>query len=248
MTLVVARGTSVEEALAQNDRAAETLARAPGVAAVYSLASVCPSQATQQANFSRWRAFWTPARREATHQTLRQVGAELGFRPEAFDPFWQRLESEPMALTLDTFRGTPLEQVLNERVALAAGDNAVTTLLKLEDRARVASLRQQLPGMIVLDHKAFAEHIAGLAKQGLGSAALWTSILVTAILYFSLGSIELVAATLLPLAFGLLWTFGAMGWLGLPIDMMNSMFVIFVIGVGEDYSVFLVTTKLDEWP
>src|SRR5438874_8811820 len=29
--------------------------------------------------------------------------------------------------------------------------------------------------------------------------------------------------------------------------MMNSVFVIFIIGIGEDYSVFLVTSKLDEW-
>ena len=38
-----------------------------------------------------------------------------------------------------------------------------------------------------------------------------------------------------------------MGWLGLPINMMNSVFVIFIIGMGEDYSVFLVTSKMDEW-
>jgi len=76
---------------------------------------------------------------------------------------------------------------------------------------------------------------------------LWTGIFVAIIVYLSLGSVELLFATLLPLAFGLLWTFGLMGWLGLPIDMMNSVFVIFIIGIGEDYSVFLVTSKLDEW-
>jgi len=32
-----------------------------------------------------------------------------------------------------------------------------------------------------------------------------------------------------------------------PIDLMNSIFVIFIIGVGEDYSVFLMTSKLDAW-
>ena len=101
--------------------------------------------------------------------------------------------------------------------------------------------------MIVLDHKAFADHIAGLARSGLGQFALWTGVVVTAILFLTLASTELVFATLLPLAFGLLWTFGAMGWLGLKIDLMNSVFVIFIIGVGEDYSVFLVTSKLDEW-
>src|ERR1043166_5479363 len=54
MTLVVARGKTEEEALEKNDRAAEVLARAPDVKAVYSLASVCPSVATQTANIHRW--------------------------------------------------------------------------------------------------------------------------------------------------------------------------------------------------
>jgi predicted exporter len=63
VTLVVARGATVDDALAQNDRAAEILARDPGVTDVYSLASICPSAATQSANIRRWKNFWTPARR-----------------------------------------------------------------------------------------------------------------------------------------------------------------------------------------
>jgi 1-acyl-sn-glycerol-3-phosphate acyltransferase len=247
MTVVVARGATEEAALEQNDLAAEILSRQPAVAGVYSLASVCPSLATQKKNIERWRDFWTPARQEALRGALKHVAEDLGFRPDAFEIFWQRMREEPAMLTLSTFHGTPLEQALNERVALANGDNAVTTLLKMEDKSQIGRLREVLPSMIVLDHKAFAQHIAELAKNGLKRSALGIGILVTAIVYFSLGSIELVVATLLPLVFGLLWTFGAMGWLGLPIDMMNSMFVIFIVGVGEDYSVFLVTSKLDEW-
>jgi predicted exporter/1-acyl-sn-glycerol-3-phosphate acyltransferase/ubiquinone/menaquinone biosynthesis C-methylase UbiE len=248
MTLVVARGATEEEALQKNDHATEVLAHDPDVKAVYSLASVCPSEATQRTNIARWTAFWTPARRDALRQTINQIGTELGFRTNAFETFWQRIEGQPKLLTLEMFRGTPLDQVLNERVALAPGDNAVTTLVKLDNRTQAtARLRHAMPQMIVLDQRAFTQHIADLAKNGVKRAAFWTSLLVMAIVYFSLGSIELVVATLLPLAFGLLWTFGAMGWLGLPIDMMNSMFVIFIIGVGEDYSVFLVTSKLDEW-
>jgi len=49
MTLVVARCATEDEALAQNDRAAEILSRAAGVPGVYSLASVCPSRADQMA-------------------------------------------------------------------------------------------------------------------------------------------------------------------------------------------------------
>ena len=247
MTLVITRGKTPDEALLKNDQVAETLAHQPGLSGVFSLAAICPSRATQEANIRRWRAFWTDARREQLRSTLQQVGVELGFRPEAFAPFWQRLDATPAILTLATFKDTPLEQVMAERVAVADGDTAVSTLLKLDDRSRIAALRAALPEAWVLDKKAFAQHIAGLAKSGLGKFALYTSIWVSVIVYLSLASVELVTATLLPLGFGLLWTFGAMGWLGLPIDIMNSVFVIFIIGIGEDYSVFLVTCKLDEW-
>jgi uncharacterized protein len=247
MTLIVARGATVDDALAENDRIAETLARQPNVQAVYSLASICPSQATQAANIRRWHEFWTPPRQNSLRQTLQQIGGELGFRPDAFVQFWRSVETEPAMLTLETFRGTPLDQALNERTALAEGDNAISTLLKLEDRSQVEQLRAALPETIVLDHKDFANHIAALAKNGMGYFAFWTGLAVAAIVYFALASIELVVTTLLPLLVGLLWTLGLMGWLGLPIDMMNCVFVIFIIGIGEDYSVFLATSKLDEW-
>ncbi|HWN93711.1 MAG TPA: MMPL family transporter [Methylomirabilota bacterium] len=247
MTVVVARGATEEEMLLQNDRAAEVLAGVPGISAVYSLAAVCPATAKQKASIQRWHEFWTPARRDTLRQTLQQIGTELGFRPDAFAPFWRRIESEPALLTLDLFRGTPLEQVLNERVVLAPGDNAVSTLLKVDDRSQVERLRRALPGMIVIDQKSFVDHLAAMSKSGLARFALWTSLLVGGILVFSLASAGLVFATVLPICFGLLWTFGAMGLLGLPIDMINSIFVIFVIGVSEDYSLFLATSKLDEW-
>ncbi|HEY5297421.1 MAG TPA: 1-acyl-sn-glycerol-3-phosphate acyltransferase [Verrucomicrobiae bacterium] len=249
MTLVVARGATPEDALAQNDHVAKVLAQQTNFVSVSSLAAVCPSLATQETNIQRWQNFWSPARKNSLRQTLRQVGGELGFRPDAFDPFWKCVEDKPPLLTLAMFRGTPLEQVLNERVAFGNGtnDTAVSTLVKLKDRAQVEKLRAALPGIIVLDQKDFANHIASLAKSGMGYFVLWTVIVVGAIVYFALASIEIVFATLLPLAFGLFWTLGLMGLLGLPINVMNCVFVVFVIGMGEDYSVFLATSKLDVW-
>jgi 1-acyl-sn-glycerol-3-phosphate acyltransferase len=247
MTLVVARGKTVEEALAQNDRAAALLAAQTNVTGIYSLASVCPSLATQQDNFKRWQNFWTPERKSKLQQTLQQVGGQLGFRPEAFAPFWNTVDETPAPITLDLFRGTALEEALNERVATGTNDTAVSTLIKLADRSKAGQLRDALPGFILIDQKNFAEHIAALAKSGMGHFALWTAVAVGTIVYLTLSSVELIIATLLPIGFGLLWTLGLMGLLGLPINVMNCVFVIFVIGMGEDYSVFLATSKMDEW-
>jgi len=247
MTMVVVRGETPEAALVQNDRALTTLTGHPNVAGVFSLAAICPAPATQRENTNRWREFWTAERRTAVRTTLDAVGGELGFRAGAFDKFWHSVEHEPVALTLDLFRGTPLETALNERVALGTNDHAISTLVKLKNRSAVTQLRTELPGAIILDGVGLADHIAELARDSLKRFAVWTGIVVALLLFFSLASLELTVITLLPLAFGLCWTFGLMGWLGLPINLMNSIFVIFVIGVGEDYAVFLVTSKLAEW-
>jgi 1-acyl-sn-glycerol-3-phosphate acyltransferase len=247
MTLVVARGKTVDDALAQNDRAAALLAAQTNVTGIYSLASVCPSMATQEENIKRWQDFWTPRRKDKLQQTLQGVGGELGFRPEAFAPFWKTVNETPAPITLDMFHGTALEEALNERVATGTNDTAISTLIKLADRSKAGELRDALPGFILIDQRNFAEHIAALAKSGMGHFALWTAIAVGSIVYLTLNSIELIIATLLPIGFGLLWTLGLMGLLGLPINVMNCVFVIFVIGMGEDYSVFLATSKMDEW-
>jgi uncharacterized protein len=246
-TLVVARGTNVQDTLAANDRAAQTLLSNTNVATAYSLASVCPSLATQQTNVQRWNAFWTAERRAQLQTTLDQLARELGFRTDAFATFWRRLNEAPQPITLDSFRGTPLEQAVNERVALGTNDHAVSTLVKLNDRAHVEELREALPGAIVLDHKDFLGTIQGIARNSMWQFVIWTSLIVTALVYLSMASIELVAVTLVPIGIGLAWTFGLMGWLGLPIDLMNSVFVVFIVGMAEDYSIFLVEAKRDVW-
>jgi 1-acyl-sn-glycerol-3-phosphate acyltransferase len=247
LTLIVTRGATTDQALAQTDHVAARLAADTNVAAVYSLASACPSAATQEANIARWQNFWTPERRTDLREILNKLGAELGFRADAFDAFWRRVETKPAVLTLEVFRDTPLEQALIERVAVGTNETAVSTLVRLEDRMQVEQLREALPGVMVLDRKDFVEHIGKLAKSDLRRFAIWAAIIVSVIVYLSLGSVELLFAVMSPIAFGILWTLGLMGWLGLPIDMMNCVFVIFIIGISEDYSLFLATSQLDEW-
>jgi uncharacterized protein len=247
MTVIVARGTNEENALAENDRAAALLAQQINVAGIYSIAAICPSRATQEENIRRWQNFWTPERKTNLQTALQQIGGELGFRTNAFTQFWQTIDEKPKLLTLESFKGTPLEQASDGRVAVGTNDVAISTLVKLNDREQAGKLRDALPGLIVIDQKNFAEHIASLAKNNLGFFAAATAIVVAVIAYFALASVEVVVATLLPIAFGLLWTLGLMGLFGLPINVMNCVFVIFVIGMGEDYSVFLATSKLDVW-
>ena len=151
--------------------------------AFYSLAAICPSLATQNENIARWQNFWTPARKSNLHQTLDEIGGGLGFRTNAFEPFWKSVDEKPAMLTLDMFRGTALEQALNERVAIGTNDTAVSTLIKLTDRSQAGKLRKPCRASSCIDQKNFADHIASLAKNGMGHFAFWTVVVVGALVY-----------------------------------------------------------------
>ena len=49
-----------------------------------------------------------------------------------------------------------------------------------------------------------------------------------------------------PLIFGLIWTLGTMGWFGLPLSMVTAGVGAMILGLGVEYSVFLVSRYEEE--
>jgi uncharacterized protein len=49
-----------------------------------------------------------------------------------------------------------------------------------------------------------------------------------------------------PLIFGLIWTLGTMGWVGLPLSMVTAGVGAMILGLGVEYSVFLVSRYEEE--
>lgn len=50
-------------------------------------------------------------------------------------------------------------------------------------------------------------------------------------------SLKIGAATLAPACLAVLWTFGGMGWLSVPLGVATSMFCAITLGIGVDYSI-----------
>lgn len=67
--------------------------------------------------------------------------------------------------------------------------------------------------------------------------ALAGALLVLCLLYRSVGT-GLLAV--LPTCFAVLWVFGLMGWLGIPLGVATSMFCAITLGIGVDYAIHLV--------
>jgi uncharacterized protein len=249
-TTILVTAPDMQGALELNEKVADALTplqREGAVVSCSTIASICPSLARQARNRARWTAFWTPARRTEFESNLVSAVAGKGFSLERIRDSLQVLDRTPDSLRPEDLRGTLLEQIVSQRTHRIDDTVSISTSVKLASPAHFEILAEALgtavPEATLLNRVAFSQQVARLAKRGITTFALVVAAVDMIILFCLLGSVGLVLVTLLPIAVGLLWTAGAMGLLGVPINSVNFVFVVFIIGVGIDYSLFMVTSE-----
>ncbi|MBT7065075.1 MAG: MMPL family transporter [Verrucomicrobia bacterium] len=249
-TTILVTAPEMQSALELNERVADALVplqKEGRVVSCSSIASICPSLRRQAENRERWQHFWTPARRDALEHDLSGIVPEKGFSLSHVNSSMRVLEAHVDGLRPEDLKDTLLEQIISQRTHWLDDSVSISTMVKLDSPERFGALAKALheavPEATLLNRVAFSEQVARLAKRGVTVFALAVACIDMAILYFLLGSFGMVLVTLLPIAVGLLWTAGAMGLLGVPLNTVNFIFVVFIIGVGIDYSLFMVTSE-----
>ena len=78
--------------------------------------------------------------------------------------------------------------------------------------------------------------IPAIVRTQIGSVALavFTNLLIVTLLF---RSVRAGLACIAPTAVAVAWTFGIMGWLGIPIGVATSMFCAVTLGIGDDYGI-----------
>jgi predicted exporter len=249
-TTILVTGTNMQEALELNERIADSLAplkREGFVTSYATIASICPSLKRQAMNQKQWAAFWTPTRKETLLNALPGIASRQGFRMAGIINSLDVLDAPPRELRPEDLQDTILQEVISQRTHPFEDTISISTGVKLaspEHYDRIAAaLHAAVPQATLLNRVAFSREVAGLAKRGITQFAVVVAVVDMLILLLLLGNLGLVAVTLLPIAVGLLWTAGTMGLLGITINTVNFVFVVFIIGVGIDYSLFMVTSE-----
>jgi SAM-dependent methyltransferase len=249
LTTVVVSGATRDAALADNERVAAVLEklRAEKVIETFSsVAPLLPSAATRAANQNAWRAFWTPTRDAALADALNSTASGLGFRTELFAPWLERLRHFDDGAAP---ANPALTRLTGEFCNASDGKFYLATLVKTTDTTRFHQTRDAVqaavPGARLLNKVALGDEITAVARRALPWFAVGVAALNALLIFLLLGRWELVLVTLLPMAAGIFWTLGALGLLGLRVDVANFIFVIFVVGVGGDYSLFQVLSELE---
>ena len=77
-------------------------------------------------------------------------------------------------------------------------------------------------------------------KDGYTRAALYAVLAVALLTLLVFRAVVPALLALVPLTIGAVWTLGAMGWLGVPLNAANLLLLPLIVGVGIDNGVYLV--------
>jgi predicted RND superfamily exporter protein len=228
----------------------DTMVESGVISSYESLANLIPPEASQERSLA-----WLASHRELTDPA--RVNVELdaalkvaGLVPQAFSAGVETLNEAlrpPGPVTLDVWRGTPVEQVVQR--SLRRGDGVVTTVINVfsppgkwrrEAPPQLVELVRGVPGVTLTGVNLVSQRLRQTVWQDSVVAGLLGLVLVLGVLLWDSRSLKVALVCLLPVATGVLWALGVMAVVGYPLNLLNVFVITMVIGVGSDYAIYMV--------
>ncbi|MFT3739397.1 MAG: 1-acyl-sn-glycerol-3-phosphate acyltransferase [Breznakibacter sp.] len=125
----------------------------------------------------------------------------------------------------------------------------VATVLKVKDggKPQLISRLMTNPDVVVFDQQLFVNKLLDILNENFNKLSTLSMAVVFGMLMLYYGRIELALVTFIPISLGWLWTVGLMGLFGIEFNIFNVIISSFVIGLGLDYSVFMVSGLIDDY-
>ncbi len=222
--------------------------RSAGVIASYeSLATLVPPPEAQQRSLgwlARNRELTDPERiRRVFGDALRGQGLVVDAFSAALDELGETLRP-PGPISLDIWRGTPVEQVVERSLRTTAGGVATVVNIfphpgewKREPPPPLVELVGQVPGATLTGVAVISQHLRRTTWRDAALCGALGLVFVIGILFWQLRSWRGVGYCLVPMVLGVLWTLGVLAAAGLPLNQMNVFVTTMIVGIGSDYGI-----------
>lgn len=201
-------------------------------------AMIFPGPDRRAANLSAWKHFWNNGRVAGLKASLQADGRRLGFTADAFSAFYDLLiDPESHIRPAD---GIPPE--FFGLMGISSGNPwrqfAGLTLPGGYDGDRFYA--RYHPTVRVFDPALFSRQLGSLFFDTFSKLLVIIAPVVVALLWVFFLDLGLTLISLAPVVFSMVATLGSMRLLGRPLDIPSLMLTIVVLGIGIDYSLYLV--------
>lgn len=213
-----------------------------------SMGGIVLSQAAQQEKLARWNSFWTPERKQYVKQSLITEGAKLGFKPEAYQNFYDLLDKRFATVSLAEYQKVKA-LFLNEFVSEKNGFYTITSVVKVDDAQREAVVKElsAKPKTMVIDRQQINETFLGGLKDDFTALINYSFVAVVLILFMFFRRIELVLISCIPIVITGIITTGIMGMFDIRLNIFSTIVCTLVFGHGVDFSIFMTSALQKEY-
>ncbi|RME86171.1 MAG: methyltransferase domain-containing protein [Planctomycetota bacterium] len=251
---IMIEAKSLEEALEKNDTLQKVLQRLykEGKILYYnSVSSFLPSIKTQKRRWKKWKDFWMTQKKKGLIERIIKECKKLGFSDRAFSPFWTSWNNPFKPLTFSLFIKKKAQWIFGHRIKLNKKSAQILTLVGIQNPHLFKILREKvqraIPGSAIASKKGLVQEVLQLIVLEFHQITLLLSLLLILCLYLFYLRLELVLITILPIFLSLVLTLGLMGWCQIGIHPFTILFVIFLFGVGVDFSIFLLNSQMMDY-
>lgn len=235
-------------------RGARELGRGAGVDSVESITDLVPPPERQR-DVLQWlergRTSGTLDPQRVVSDLEESLGIE-GLRFEAFGEGAELLETtlsrqEPVRVA-DRTAEPESRRWVDRFLEPTDGGWLGVVYLHTEDEAwrrqappQVWSLAERLgPGVVLTGGNVLNERMRERITRDAWIAGLVGIVLVALLLWWDFRSLRDALGALVPVLVGLVWMLGAMGWLGVQLNFLNTFVTTMILGIGVDYGLHMV--------
>ena len=227
-------------------------ARAPSVVAS-GIGFMLPS-AREQARVSAL-IVQTGASPADVQRDIRAAARRIGFRPDTFDPFLQRvprLLDPAERISYDGLIAHGLDSIVSRFLVRRDGRYRAVTYLYPQQSLDIDGLRQivhdvdpglRLTGLPIINHDLRRQFLPQFLKGiALGTAA------VTVLMYVVFRTVRHTLLALAPTAVGFVWSAGILALAGVELDLFSLFAAVTFIGIAVDYGIYVLYRFVREQP
>jgi uncharacterized protein len=233
--------TSRDELQNQDDRLLERMEKdiqSGHIQSVFNPSMIFPGQELGAKNYAAWKGFWTPERVNQVTGDLVQEGTALGFKANAFTPFFALLNPDTPITLL------PLPSHFDKLLGITAKNTGnmvqFITVTPGSEYSAPRFLEEYGKSSKIFDAAYFSSRLSDILFSTFTSSLAIMTVVVTLMLFLYFLDWRLTFITLLPLVFAYICTLGTLNLAGHPLDIPGLMLTVVILGVGVDYTIYTV--------
>jgi predicted RND superfamily exporter protein len=247
--LVLSEHEHLEALLEAHARLRERLAQRDPAIATSGIGLLLPSVAEQDQVAREIRASAMTA--AGVERDVRLAGNQVGFRPDTFAPFFERLPrllDPDQPITFDGLVAHGLGPVVSRFLVQRDGAYVGLTYLypqqppdlpALEQMVREVDAQAQLTGLGVVNYDAAQRFLPEFLKgMTIGTVA------VALLIYAVFRTIRHTVLALLPTAVGFVWSAGLLALLRVDLDVFSLFAAVTFVGIAVDYGIYVLYRHL----